>query len=374
VLTRVRTVARPGLGAVCWAGLRPFRSRLERADGGGRLRPGISAVVVARNEDYTVGMSLRSLIGFADQIICVDNGSDDGTLVEMEKFRDEHGGDADVDVVSMPGALLGDCRNEGLRRSRHQWHLRWDADMVAQTAGPDSMLNVRERALADARPRAIHMRRTTLIGDLRHAPRLGDVVDAGENWLIRAGHGITYAELGGMYDEVRTPLHYVEKWEPGEHIFHLAGLKADDNLIHRLHYFAWRELINREGPQADPELQTLDAFKRHRNRELFGTTDPQSVKFRYRRQLSYHLMPYDPEHFGSYPEVLRRELSGQQRFEVVYREGRPWSRIDRQDAEMLDYEPTGEDLEWNPEAFLRRFLTESDRNKLGIAAEGAQAA
>ena len=31
-----------------------------------------------------------------------------------------------LELVEMPGALLGDCRNEGLRRTRFNWHLRWD--------------------------------------------------------------------------------------------------------------------------------------------------------------------------------------------------------------------------------------------------------
>jgi hypothetical protein len=116
----------------------------------------------------------------------------------------------------------------------------------------------------------------------------------------------------------------------------------------------------------EAEVSTFDAFTQRRNLELFGTTDPQSLKFRYQRQLSYHLTTYDTEQFGDYPEVLKNELSRQQRFEVLYRDGRPWLRVDREDPEMVGYEPTPEDLDWDPEAFLRRFLDAEQCRLIGV--------
>jgi hypothetical protein len=193
------------------------------------------------------------------------------------------------------------------------------------------------------------------------------VIDAGESWLMRFGRGIHYTELEGKFDVVRPPLYYSHRREPGRHIFHLAGLKSDENLIHRFHYFAWREAVNREGDALGPELRTLDGFKRRRNLELFGTDDPRSVKYRYRRQLAYHFVRYDPHRYGDYPEALREELAKPQRYEVVYRDGRPWTRIDREDSEMMAYQPTPEDLEWDPEVFLRRFLGPEECRVIGVA-------
>jgi glycosyltransferase involved in cell wall biosynthesis len=306
------------------------------------------------------------LIGFADQIVCIDNGSNDGTLRKMEEFRERFRDRVEVDVVSMPGALLGDCRDEGLRRTRYQWHLRWDADLVAKTSGPESMLDLRARVLTDQRPRTIQLPATSLIGDLRHAGRFGPVVDPGEPILVRFGRGIEYREFG-RFDALRAPLHYAQRAEQGRHYFHMAGLKSDENLIHRFHYFIWRELVNREGPALDPALRDLEDFKRIRNLELFGTNEPRSLKFRYQRQLSYHFVRYDESEHGAYPEVLREELARPDpRFEVTYRDDRPWIRIDRADAEMRDYEPTDEDLAWSPEAFLRRFLSAEQCHQAGI--------
>ena len=346
--------------------VRPFRLRIERARDGGRLKPGITAVVAGRDEAYTIGFCLRSLVGFADQIVCIDNGSDDDTLQEMQAFRDAHGDQVDVDVVSLPGALLGECREEGLRRTRHEWHLRWDADMVARSSGPESLLVLREKVLSDGRPRTIQLPRTNLIGDLRHAGRFGAVVDPGEPILVRFGRGIEYREFG-RFDALRAPLHYAQRSEPGRHYLHLAGLKSDENLIHRFHYFTWREAVNREGPNLDPALRELEDFKRARNLELFGTDERRSLKFRYQRQLSFHFVPYDEALYGAYPEVLSEELARPEpRFEVTYRNGRPWLRIDRADAEMRDYQPTDADLAWSPEGFLRRFLSAEQCRQAGI--------
>ena len=369
----LRKALRPPLATAMWPAMRPFRRRLERRRDGGRLFPGISAVVAARNEAYTLPMCLRSLIGFADEIICIDNGSSDSTLAEMEAFARNAGEQVDVEVVSMPGALLGECREEGLRRTGCQWHLRWDADMVAKTSGPESILELRERVLRDDRPRSIQLPRTNLYGDLVHTGRLSPAVDPGEPILVRFGTGIEYREFG-RFDAVRVPLYHAQRREQGRHYFHLAGLKSDENLMHRFHYFTWREMLNRGDSSLDSDQLELEGFMRRRNLELFGTNDPRSLKFRYQRQLCYHLTRYEPERYGDYPELVERELERPQRFEVVYRDGRPWIRIDHEDTEMRDYEPTPEDLAWDPEQFLRQFLTADQCRLIGIAPPDTSAA
>jgi glycosyltransferase involved in cell wall biosynthesis len=369
--SQLRAAVRPRLAAALWPAVRPFRAGIERARDGTPLLPGITALVAARDEAYTIPFSLRSLVGFADQIVCIDNGSEDATLAEMESFRDEYGDRANVEVVSLPGALVGECWEAGLDRTRHQWFSPWDADMVAKTTGQESILGLRERMLRDDRHRTVALPTTNLFGDLRHVLRLNHTWDPGEPKLFRFGRGIRYREFG-RYFAVRLPLHYIQVDETAQYFSHLAGIKSDENLMHRFHYWEWRETVNREGEALDPELRTLDGFKRRRNEELFGTNEPRSLKFRFIRQLSYQLMPYDEERFGAYPEVLKGELSRRQRFEVVYRDGRPWSRIDREDAEMVGYEPTVDDVAWDPEEFLRRFLSNEQCHALGIEPAGRE--
>lgn len=361
-----RRVLAPGLDAGWY---RWRRRRLEVTRGGEPPRPGITAVVVARNEGYMIPFCLESLLGAVDQIVCIDNGSADDTLARMREFRSTHGSEVDIEVVSMTGALLGECREAGLERTRCQWHLRWDADMVCHTTGAEAFAALRRRVLNDDRPRTIQLPRTNLFGDLRHTLRLWPVVDPGEPILMRFSRHVRYQEFG-KFDTVRVPFHYRQLKDSGRYCAHCAGLKSDENLIHRFHYFAWREAVNTApAGAARHALSDFDAFQRWRNLEFFGTNDPCSLKFRFQRQMVYHLQRYDPAVYGPYPDVLRRELERTDpRFEVLYRDGRPYLRLDRADREMLDYRPTAEDLAWDPEALLKRFLTPQEYAKLGISA------
>jgi glycosyltransferase involved in cell wall biosynthesis len=307
-------------------------------------------------------MCLESLIGIADQIVCVDNGSEDDTLALMHDFRARRGTEVRVDIVSLPGALLGDCREAGLDATRHQWHLRWDADMVAKTSGPESMHEVRAQALADRRPRAIQLPRTNLYSDLHHTLRLGPVVDPGEPILISFGRGISYREFG-KFDTIRLPLYHRQVAHPGRTYFHLAGLKSDENLIHRFNYFAWREAVNAGRPAGRLDFAE---FTRRRNLELFGTNSRCPLKFRFQRQFVQSLARYDASRWGEYPAILRPLLEGPQRFEVVYRDQRPYLRLDHADPEMIAYEPTAEDLAWDPAIFLAKFLSATQLAELGL--------
>lgn len=366
VSARVRTIVRPALARLSWPLVRPLRGRLEVARDGTPLRPGITAVVAARNEAYTIPFCLRSLVGFVDQIVCIDNGSDDDTLSRMNQFKTECAGRIEVDILSLPGALLGECREAGLSMTRYQWHLRWDADMVAKTSGPESLIPLRLRVLADDRPRAIQLPRTNLFGDLHHALAHLPSEDPGEPILVRFDRNVHYREYG-KFDVIRLPLYFRQTRERPRYYFHLQGLKSDANLLHRFHYFEWRRVANAaEGPGGGRSPEDFETFKRQRNLELFGTADERAVRFRFNRQLMYVLVRFDPERYGSYPEVLAEELRGRQRFEVLYRNGRPFQRLDREDREMAGYEPSRADMEWDAEAFLRRFLTPAQVAQIGL--------
>ena len=365
-MTTLKTALRPTVAFALRPLVGPLRPMIQRARDGSRLKPGIAASVTARNESYTVGWSLRSLLGLSDQIVCIDNGSDDDTRDIMKTFADEHADEVDIEVLFMPEATFAECCEEALRRTKRQWHLQWDADFVAHTEGRDRISELRRRVLERTRLRTIRLPYTNLYGDLRHTQRLAPVYP-GEPYLVSFGRDIAYASLGGKYeDEIRVPRYYAQEGEATRFFFHLGGVKTTENLMHRFHFFPWRAEITRAA-QLGAKTSGFEEYRHSRNVELFGTDDPRSVKFRYERQLSYHMGPYEVDRYGGYPALLSRELSKpRQRFEVVYREGRPWSRVDHEDDEMRDYEPTAADLDWDPEAFLRRFLTGEQCRTLGV--------
>ena len=335
-----------------------FESKIRVTRDGKPLLPGISAVVAARDEEYTISLCLESLIEVADQVICIDNGSTDNTLKLMYDFKAKYGHQIQVDVIEMPGALLGDCREAGLRATQYQWHLRWDADMVCKTSGPEDMRQLREKVLRDDYPRAIQLPRTNLMGDLSHTyADTNLVVDPGEPILISFGRDIFYKEYG-KFDAIRVPFYYKQEKEAKRYYFHLSGLKSANNLLHRWFYFEWRNEVNKfkdKGLPVPAEIEDFVRFKEAFALDRLNTTDPLAIKYRFLRQFSHALAKFNTEKYGEYPKVVADRIkSGDNRFEVTYNAGKPFLRNDKNDQEFSQYTPTKEDVAWDVDAYFER--------------------
>ena len=339
----------------------PLKKRIRVTRGGEPLKPGISAVVAAKDEEYTIGMCLESLVEVADQVICIDNGSTDETLKIMYAFKQKYGGKIQIDILEMPGALLGDCREAGLQKTQFEWHLRWDADMICKTSGPDDMRELRKKVLKNSRPRAIQLPRTNLMGDLRHTyAKVNLVVDPGEPILISFGKDIFYKEYG-KFDAIRVPFYYQQVKEDKNYYFHLSGLKSANNLLHRWFYFEWRNEVNKykdKGLAVPAEVQDFAMYKQALALDRLQTAEPNAIKYRFLRQFTHALAPYDAARYGDYPQVVQKKLeSGDNRFEVIYQNGKPFLRSDKNDGDFLAYTPTSEDLNWDVEAYFERMKT-----------------
>jgi hypothetical protein len=258
----------------------------------------------------------------------------------------------------MPGALLGDCREAGLKLSKFQWHLRWDADMIAHTDGEYNIVKLREKILKDNTPRAIQLSRLNLYGDFRHT--MGKVKDSGEPFLIWFNKDVYYKEYG-KFDTIRVPFYFNQIIEETNYIFHCASLKSTENLLHRFHYFMWREYFNKYNESNRPEtIKDFEKFKLIRNNYLFGTNEVCSLKYRYIRQFVSHLKLFDTNIYGQYPKILEIEFQNEiQRFSIVYENGKPFYRIDREDSEMINFSPSPEDLVWSTEEFLLKINNEN---------------
>lgn len=337
----------------------PFQKKINVSRQGKPLKKGITAVVAMKNESYILPFCLESLLGFADQIVIVDNGSDDDSLKKAKKFKKLYGDQIEIDIIELPHGLLGDCREAGLQHTRYQWHLRWDADMVAKTSGSDNIRQLREKILLDNTPRSIQLPRINIFGDLCHVHKNVSVCDPGEPILVWFSKNVCYREYG-KFDTIRIPLYYKQVQEKKYYYFHCSGLKSDENLLHRFHYFTWREQVNKYSSHHIPNaIKDFTIFKQKRNLYLFGTNEPRSLKFRYQRQLVSQFDKYDKNKFGEYPEILEREKNNpHQRFRVLYKNNQPYIRIDEEDEEMKNYVPTEEDKRWEVDKFLDRLLNE----------------
>lgn len=338
--------------------------RFERGSDNSNLKLGITAVVSAKNEENTIPMSLKSLIGFADQIICIDNGSEDETYKLMLDFQLKYQSQCEIEVVSMPGALLGDCRNEGLRRSKFQWHLRWDADMIFKTSGEYSSRTLRQEVLASVQPKAFQLGRVNLYGDLQHTTKIYDVVDTGEPWLVKLSNRFMYREVD-RFDVLKIPFYYKIEKLTQKIIFHCEGIKSDLRLMYRNCYFDWRERMNSSSVEIREKYKDFSVYEKDWQQERYGTTDRNQLIYRHQKEMLPHLKKFDPETYVDYPEILIEYINeGKERFRIMYKNGKPFLRLDSKDKTIENYVPTSEDMSYNGLEYLMHALPNNYHYKL----------
>ncbi len=326
-------------------------------------KEGVTAVVVARNESYNLPLVLESLIGFADQIICIDNGSTDNSLMKIKSFQQKFSHQVEVDVIEAPGKLLGDCRNLGLQHSKYRWHLRWDADMVfRQRIGKYNSEWLKEKISTINYPTAIKLARINLSGDFHHVSSLFANADEGEFFLIRRTKNLKYTEYE-KFDVLGIPLFYNEMEIPEVMVFHLEKLKSLDRIIYRNEYFAWRKSVITSNNTLD-----LESFRNEYRMKLFGTSNPDSVRYRFQKKfIILNSAPIDLKLYGPYPEQIQKAIDeGDERFSYKYENGKAVARLDKEDASLENYIPTKEDLEWDVIAHLKNILPRNDWKKVGI--------
>lgn len=326
-------------------------------------------MVCCKDEEYSLKFCLESLTHFADQIICVDNGSTDKTLQIMEEFKQGNQGGKDIIVIDAKGLNLPEARNLGLKRVSRKWLLNCGGDFVFHTTGDLDAKKLFSKLTKTRLRKSFRLGHVNLWGDLRHTSRLFKVFTLGEYYLVRFNRRVRFVEHG-RFDYLKFPRYYSRLVIDKPVFFHLNSLKSDFRLMYRNCYFDWREKLGREGASVR-ETDDLSDFKRFEERwrsERFDTSDVRSVKFRFQRQMAVaHYIKYDPSRYGDYPEVLEQALAkDDSRFKVMYRDEEPITRIDMEDPEMIVYQPTQEDLEWDPKRYLRRILNAAECRTLGI--------
>src|SRR5580698_757204 len=109
------------------------------------MRPAVSVIVPARNEEACLGTCLESVVsqaGVSFEVVVVDDGSTDRTREIAESFA----GVRVVDAGALPAGWSGKnhALTAGVRQAKGEWFLFTDADTVHR---PGSLA----RALAEAR-------------------------------------------------------------------------------------------------------------------------------------------------------------------------------------------------------------------------------
>ena len=112
-------------------------------------RPLVSVIVPAYNCEQFVGECLQSILGqsYRDiELICVNDGSTDGTGSVLKKFAER---DPRIIVVEQPNKGEGAARNSGLDKAHGDFLAFFDADDIIDGQYVEKMVSAAEKHTAD---------------------------------------------------------------------------------------------------------------------------------------------------------------------------------------------------------------------------------
>lgn len=95
----------------------------------------ISIVIIAKDEEHIIGKTLTQAVKMSDDVIFIDSGSIDNTLVIVKKF--------DVKVYSLDWQGYGPTKNYGASKAKYDWILSLDADEVADQKFVEAILAIK---------------------------------------------------------------------------------------------------------------------------------------------------------------------------------------------------------------------------------------
>jgi glycosyltransferase involved in cell wall biosynthesis len=321
----------------------------------GKYTDGLSVLICCKNEEHNIPLCLESIVAFADQIICIDNGSEDGTLKKIHEFKTLHP-NKEIHIIEAPNVPLKIARNRGLTSIRHKWLLHIGGDFVFYYSGALSFKKQLFPILNSTNLFcAWKLSFINLYGDFHHTYSTHDPLWVGEHYLFRMSKRLVFKEKG-KFDYLAIPPYYLQQQSHQPSFIHLDGLKADDRLLYRNAYFEWRQMLNAAQQKEKIQLDNFDLFYSLWKKELFETSQPLKLKFRFQRQLA--ALHYSPLGELSYPfpkNIQALITEKKERFTVTYKNNQPYLRMDQEDSAMNNFVPEADDLQWDVENYKKKY-------------------
>jgi glycosyltransferase involved in cell wall biosynthesis len=312
-----------------------FYKKLRRTKSDHLLKKGITAIVPVYNEEYHLAIVLESLLGIADQVVIMNNGSTDKSFDVAMHFQTKYNRDCNIRISNFPDLELVDLLNEGLKQVEHEWLLRWDADFI--NLDKEFFLDLKSSMQKRKRPAAFRLPYINLCGDYNNAFSPTGSICAGEFYLRSFNKDLEYKLIEGRLEVCVIPLYYKLIEEKKPYFIHLGHIKSVDRIMHRHIFMDWIDVKNNFA-EVKNKYSSIDIFQNAWIKNVLQTPDFISAKFRFSRLLAAQCESIDDSLKKSFPYLLKGFIKNNaNRFSVVYEKGKPFKVTDEADNDLKNY-------------------------------------
>jgi len=277
----------------------------------------ISVIMRVKDEKDWIKPSIQSIKSIADEIVIVDNGSTDGTWQILEEIASQEKGL--IKIWRRPDLDHCALSNFALENTTFRWVFRWDGDMVAHTSGKYGISNLRERILSlDARRYyLVYLRHINLSGDLIHQdPK--EMVHI-EEYIHTFSKKARYVHPKA-FEAIKLPKYYRILFWYEPYSFHV-DVKPTRRMLLRYFWPDWMELKDYK------KFPSLEDYVNDKIKGVFGTNSWAEAQAIFIQKVCNDYIPYDPETFGPYPDLLKPYLKNP-KFKLIYKEGKIAGRVE----------------------------------------------
>lgn len=281
---------------------------------------GISVLIACQNEEKMVSLCIRSFLNFGDELIVVDNGSQDRTKEIVRELEASYPEKIKFyDVPDLPD--LYQNRQYALERSSYRWIIRVDADFVAYTDGKYDILKFREFLLSqDGRyfPQVYGAPLPNVTGSFRHTGFERPPEGLGPNdpgryvpppitkptlRVYEYFPGFKFKRRGRWEATSFFRLLYFMCIKLDYPLWMHCNIKSELNYLYRSERTNWRE-------QGDfNKYPTLHSYVQEQIVKKYGTADlDEAAKIYLNDKFLPFLQVYDPQKYYPYPKLIREHL------------------------------------------------------------------
>ncbi|MBX7108846.1 MAG: hypothetical protein K1X61_09385 [Chitinophagales bacterium] len=319
-----------------------FRIREKRHSKAGLpLKDGIAFCLVARDEAYTIDACLLSIVGFADQLIAVDNGSTDDTYERMLRFREQYSGVMDITVLHRPDLNLRDCRQLCVDHVQRTWFFRGDGDFLLLP----EYKRLKKNILKSRMPGAISLKLIELFGDEHHGNRYVRFIRPGEYYLRSFESDVRYEEFYGRIEHARIPIYYRLSRNKTVGLIHANFCKSNRRIFYRTCYLDYREYVNKHKQGVE-----FSYYESRWLQHVFQSADHNVTEYRMARLIAVMCERINTAYED---EIARTGIEiFQSPYVVLYRDDKPFLRVLKSEAHQYTstYISKMEDPAWLPDA------------------------